>query len=223
MKKYQSKIHELEGEAEEVHQEDVVSFVESFNKSFEQALSFRNWKRLHDELASLSNTVRIVSRDDNALKPFKYNDVERELECDIDDFTFTLPKNGMDLARLGSIFHNCVGGYSSYVHDEECIIVYAKEGKEYKLCIELSKENGEYKANQIKSFYNEIPRGKDAEVALKWLELFDIPSNNCRDVQRMLQIPSPEMVYSHANVNNYNNQNNANVIYDLDVDEDLPF
>lgn len=41
---------------------------------------------------------------------------------------------------------------------------------------------------------------------------FDIPSDNCRDVQRILQIPSPEIVYSHANV-----------IHDLDVDEDLPF
>lgn len=44
LKKYQSKIHRLESEAGEVHQEDVVSFKESFNKSFEQALSFRNWK-----------------------------------------------------------------------------------------------------------------------------------------------------------------------------------
>lgn len=209
LKKYQNKIHELGDEAEEIFQQDVVSFAESLNKSFEQALSPRNWKGLHDELASLSNTMRIVSRGDNSFKPFKYNDADREVECEIDGFTFLLPKNGMDLARLGSIFHNCVGNYSSYVHNGECIIVYAKKGEEYRLCIELSKENGEYKANQIKSFYNKIPRGEDAEVALKWLELFDIPSNNCRDVQRMMN-PSAKVDYSYANVN------------DL-VDDDLPF
>ena len=85
----------------------------------------------HDALAKISYSV------ENRNITFKYSGEQKNLEDDIDGYSFRLPKTNMQMCEIGTALHNCVASYAEIVEGKECTIVYAEKDGEYKICIEV--------------------------------------------------------------------------------------
>ncbi len=114
----------------------------------------------HDALAKISYSV------ENRNITFKYTGEQKNLEDDIDGYSFRLPKTNMQMCEIGSALHNCVASYAEIVEDKECTIVYAEKDGEYKICIEVrGKEVCQERIDR-----NAPPAGEEKQVLAKWHE-----------------------------------------------------
>lgn len=114
----------------------------------------------HDALSNISYRAQ------NKKIVFKYSDEQKNLEDDIDGYSFRLPENSYQMSELGTALHNCVAGYAESVRDKECTIVYAQKDDEYKICIEV--RNTEVHQERVDR--NAQPGNKEKEVLYKWHE-----------------------------------------------------
>ena len=112
----------------------------------------------HDILAKISYQAK--HRKIN----FKYSEEQKNLQDEIDGYTFALPKSNHQLQEIGATLHNCVASYSDNVKKKSSTIIYAKKEGEYKICIELQGN----KIIQEKTNYNTSPQNEDFEVLKKW-------------------------------------------------------
>ena len=114
----------------------------------------------HDALAKISYSV------ENRNITFKYTGEQKNLEDDIDGYSFRLPKTNMQMCEIGSALHNCVASYAEIVESKECTIVYAEKDGEYKICIEVrGKEVCQERIDR-----NAPPAGEEKQVLAKWHE-----------------------------------------------------
>lgn len=114
----------------------------------------------HDALAKISYSV------ENRSITFKYSGEQKNLEDDIDGYSFRLPKTNMQMCEIGTALHNCVASYAEIVEGKECTIVYAEKDGEYKICIEVrGKEVCQERIDR-----NEAPTGEEKAVLSKWHE-----------------------------------------------------
>ena len=114
----------------------------------------------HDALAKISYSV------ENRNITFKYSGEQKNLEDDIDGYSFRLPKTNMQMCEIGTALHNCVASYTESVEGKECTIVYAEKDGEYKICIEVrGKEVCQERIDR-----NEVPTGEEKAVLSKWHE-----------------------------------------------------
>lgn len=114
----------------------------------------------HDALAKISYSV------ENRNITFKYSGEQKNLEDDIDGYSFRLPKTNMQMCEIGTALHNCVASYAEIVEGKECTIVYAEKDGEYKICIEVrGKEVCQERIDR-----NEVPTGEEKAVLSKWHE-----------------------------------------------------
>ena len=114
----------------------------------------------HDALCKISFSA------ENRSITFKYSGEQKNLEDDIDGYSFRLPKTNMQMCEIGTALHNCVASYAEIVEGKECTIVYAKKDGEYKICIEVrGKEVCQERIDR-----NEAPTGEEKAVLSKWHE-----------------------------------------------------
>ena len=114
----------------------------------------------HDALCKVSFSA------ENRSITFKYSGEQKNLEDDIDGYSFRLPKTNMQMCEIGSALHNCVASYAEIVEGKECTIVYAEKDGEYKICIEVrGKEVCQERIDR-----NEVPTGEEKAVLSKWHE-----------------------------------------------------
>lgn len=114
----------------------------------------------HDALCKVSFSA------ENRNITFKYSGEQKNLEDDIDGYSFRLPKTNMQMCEIGTALHNCVASYAEIVEGKECTIVYAEKDGEYKICIEVrGKEVCQERIDR-----NEAPTGEEKSVLSKWHE-----------------------------------------------------
>lgn len=114
----------------------------------------------HDALCKVSFST------ENRNITFKYSGEQKNLEDDIDGYSFRLPKTNMQMCEIGTALHNCVASYAEIVEGKECTIVYAEKDGEYKICIEVrGKEVCQERIDR-----NEAPTGEEKAVLSKWHE-----------------------------------------------------
>ena len=114
----------------------------------------------HDALCKVSFSA------ENRSITFKYSGEQKNLEDDIDGYSFRLPKTNMQMCEIGTALHNCVASYTESVEGKECTIVYAEKDGEYKICIEVrGKEVCQERIDR-----NEAPAGEEKAVLSKWHE-----------------------------------------------------
>lgn len=114
----------------------------------------------HDALCKVSFSA------ENRSITFKYTGEQKNLEDDIDGYSFRLPKTNMQMCEIGTALHNCVASYAEIVEGKECTIVYAEKDGEYKICIEVrGKEVCQERIDR-----NEAPTGEEKAVLSKWHE-----------------------------------------------------
>ena len=114
----------------------------------------------HDALAKISYSA------ENRNITFKYTGEQKNLEDDIDGYSFRLPKTNMQMCEIGTALHNCVASYAEIVEGKECTIVYAEKDGEYKICIEVrGKEVCQERIDR-----NAPPAGEEKSVLKKWHE-----------------------------------------------------
>lgn len=114
----------------------------------------------HDALCKVSFSA------ENRNITFKYSGEQKNLEDDIDGYSFRLPKTNMQMCEIGTALHNCVASYTESVEGKECTIVYAEKDGEYKICIEVrGKEVCQERIDR-----NEAPTGEEKAVLSKWHE-----------------------------------------------------
>ena len=114
----------------------------------------------HDALSKISFSA------ENRSITFKYSGEQKNLEDDIDGYSFRLPKTNMQMCEIGTALHNCVASYAEIVEGKECTIVYAEKDGEYKICIEVrGKEVCQERIDR-----NEAPTGEEKAVLSKWHE-----------------------------------------------------
>ena len=114
----------------------------------------------HDALCKVSFSA------ENRSITFKYSGEQKNLEDDIDGYSFRLPKTNMQMCEIGTALHNCVASYAEIVEGKECTIVYAEKDGEYKICIEVrGKEVCQERIDR-----NEVPTGEEKAVLSKWHE-----------------------------------------------------
>ena len=114
----------------------------------------------HDALCKVSFSA------ENRNITFKYSGEQKNLEDDIDGYSFRLPKTNMQMCEIGTALHNCVASYAEIVEGKECTIVYAKKDGEYKICIEVrGKEVCQERIDR-----NEAPTEEEKAVLIKWHE-----------------------------------------------------
>ena len=114
----------------------------------------------HDALCKVSFSA------ENRSITFKYSGEQKNLEDDIDGYSFRLPKTNMQMCEIGTALHNCVASYAEIVEGKECTIVYAEKDGEYKICIEVrGKEVCQERIDR-----NAAPTGEEKTVLSKWHE-----------------------------------------------------
>ena len=114
----------------------------------------------HDALAKISYSA------ENRNITFKYTGEQKNLEDDIDGYSFRLPKSNIQMCEIGTVLHNCVASYAESVEQKDCTIVYATKDGEYKICIEVYKN----KIVQELIDRNFEPTGEEKAVLSKWHE-----------------------------------------------------
>ncbi|WP_242457166.1 PcfJ domain-containing protein [Treponema zioleckii] len=114
----------------------------------------------HDALSKISYSA------ENRKITFKYTGEQKNLEDDIDGYSFRLPKTNVQMSEIGTALHNCVASYAESVRQKECTIVYATKDGDYKICIEVN----ENKILQERIDRNAEPTAEEKSVLKKWHE-----------------------------------------------------
>ena len=114
----------------------------------------------HDALSNLSYQVS------NKKIVFKYSEEQKNLEDEIDGYSFRLPQTSYQLCEIGTSLHNCVASYAETVQKNECTIVYATKDNNYKICIEV--RGKEYIQERIDR--NAQPGDEEKIILQKWHE-----------------------------------------------------
>lgn len=114
----------------------------------------------HDALCKVSFSA------ENRNITFKYSGEQKNLEDDIDGYSFRLPKTNIQMCEIGTALHNCVASYTESVEKKECTIVYVEKDGQYKICIELQ----ENKIYQERIDRNAAPTEEEKAVLSKWHE-----------------------------------------------------
>ncbi len=122
----------------------------------------------HDALSNISFRVK------NRNYTFKYTEEQKKLEDKIDGYSFCLPKDSWQLCEIGTALHNCVASYVDDVREKRSTIVYATKDDEYKLCIEVSKNE----IRQERADRNASPSKAEKEILAKWHERHKLTVNN---------------------------------------------
>ena len=114
----------------------------------------------HDALAKISYIA------ENRHITFEYTVEQKNLEDDIDGYSFRLPKTNIQMCEIGTALHNCVARYAENVENKKCTIVYVTKDGEYKICIEASRN----KIMQERIDRNAHPTDEEKAVLAKWHE-----------------------------------------------------
>ena len=112
----------------------------------------------HDALSNLAY------RYENKNITFTHTAEEKKLEDTIDGYEFRLPENSYQLCEIGTSLHNCVATYADAVEQKKCTIVYATKDGEYRLCIEVRKNE----IHQERSNHNARPTEEERKVLNEW-------------------------------------------------------
>ncbi len=95
---------------------------------------------------------------------FSYTAAQKNLEDDIDGYSFRLPRDSYTLCDIGIHLHNCVASYTDNVLEGNSTIVYAAKDGEYRICIEIQGKE----ASQELTKYNATPNEEQRAVLSKW-------------------------------------------------------
>ena len=122
----------------------------------------------HDALSNISYQAKNKNMEIiySLLLGFKYGLEQKKLEDDIDGYSFRLPKNSWQMSEIGTAMRNCVASYAERVQRGECTIVYAENGGECKICIEV-------RGNEIlqeRAIRNAKPNEEQMAALAKWHE-----------------------------------------------------
>lgn len=101
---------------------------------------------------------------ENSNCTFSYTDAQKNLEDDIDGYSFRLPRDSYTLCDIGVRLHNCVASYTDTVLEGTSTIVYAAKDGEYQLCIELVGKE----ARQELTKFNAEPNAEQRAALAKW-------------------------------------------------------
>jgi hypothetical protein len=107
----------------------------------------KNLEKLHDDLSDYLHELK----EQNII--ISYEDDEKKVEENYNDYAFKLVKDTHELQRVGKTMHHCVYGYKERALSKKCTIVVLKEKEDLKICIELNDK----KIVQAKGFYNKLP------------------------------------------------------------------
>jgi len=156
-------------------------------------------------LDDMHNYLSRIVRDDLAKIYYKeytfYN--FSKFEKNVDGYHFLMPKNSLELARIATIFDNCVAGYNLKIKSSSENIIYGtpsqemidyiqndigdpiiirkkmKEEKQYPVCIEICKQliDNKYErfyVSQNLSFNNQNPNSKVKKITAKYFKSVEV-------------------------------------------------
>ena len=150
-----------------LYKEDALS-TEIINKIIKEGFTKYN----HDMLMHIWNEIH-----PDGIMDFKieYSVSERKLEFESKGFNFCLPEDTRKLVDIGAKMNICVGHlYREMAVKKQCTIVYVERDSEYKMCIELKKEKGQFCLVQVSEFSNHLPEGKNKEILAEWCRINNI-------------------------------------------------
>jgi hypothetical protein len=132
---------------------------------------------LHDHLP------RVLRRYENENTEISYDKKERAYEMELDGITFVLAKDTHELYDIGDAMNICVGSYGREALDKECTIVLGYAGDELMICMDIWNE----KLQQVKSYYNTMPKEGVAFTVRKWALQCGIDPKDSYDLNRVLR------------------------------------
>ena len=118
----------------------------------------------HNALSNISYQVK------NKNITFSYSQDQKDLEDDIDGYSFRLPENSYKLCDIGTVLHNCVASYADQVSEKKCTIVYATKEDHYQICIEV--DGNEVMQERVD--HNRQPDSKEKLILQKWHDRHDL-------------------------------------------------
>jgi len=122
-----------------------------------------NAKRFHDELIRLQSHA-VIKHEQNTL--YFYNKNEMAMEMRLQNLTFVLVKEKLQLNEWGGLLHNCLYGFDWRIKTKQCYIVGAfKEGK-LTYAIEFDGKS----ILQAYGKYNSTIPEEDYKVILEWVQ-----------------------------------------------------
>jgi hypothetical protein len=135
-------------------------------------------KELHDALSALNNKRRFSNLQ------IEYSDEEKELEMDLDGYSFRLPKDTDSLYDIGRALNICVGSYGRRAAAKRCTIVTMSKDDKYVACIELKANKKDIVMHQLKGRFNHTV--KEIEPVSEWVAATGI-SAQCYDYQNAVE------------------------------------
>lgn len=144
-----------------------------------QAPKETEMKRLHDLLADDYNRMKKEN------KVIPYQEKEKMLQVDFDDYSFKLAEDTHELITFGSAMDICVGSYDDKVLEKTSTIVWMTQPKKEipDVCIEiLPKENNTFMLSQAKLAHNEFPSGDVRDRIITWCKKNKIQWKKCYDL-----------------------------------------
>lgn len=146
----------------------------------------RNQYRLPENPGSLTELHDMFSKnlraEQNQIIPIA--DEEKVFNTQIDNLVFTVAPDTMTLFNIGQSMHICVGSYDRFAVSKACTIVSVqnKNTGKYVACIELRRNEQEFRLAQLKAFANEAV-GDEITVITQWLTQSNIIYQNNYDYQ----------------------------------------
>lgn len=199
------------------------------NVNYELPANTGTLKELHDALSALNNKRRFSNLQ------IEYSDAEKELEMDLDGYSFRLPKDTDSLYDIGRALNICVGSYGRRAAAKSCTIVTMSKDDKYVACIELKASKKDIVMHQLKGRFNHTV--KEIEPVSEWVAATGI-SAKCHDYQNAIDhkkssFDNRERDYAIADPR-FNAQIAAHVVFNAyqgfndqapidDDGEDLPF
>lgn len=104
-----------------------------------------------------------------------YTDFEKKWECEINGYTFKLPKYTDDIVFVGRKLHNCVASYIKEVMKNRCTIIALWKNNIPIACIEVTISRN--KVNQALGDHNKILSGDVLHIVSFWMEKMSLTSN----------------------------------------------
>jgi hypothetical protein len=172
---------------------------------------------IHDDLSMISTKIRYAN------KEIPYQKSDRELEGDVDDYTFKLAVDTNELVAIGQEMKICVGSYRETALSRRSIIVSMISHNKYVGCIEIDSSKN---LRQLKGKRNSYLVGPAADAARKWLKLTGIKSvTRCHDFVHLGEAIETRTDFHHLELDERGEVvDNHHVAYNPFLDFDpLPF
>lgn len=158
---------------------------------------------------TINQTHNVLARDFVKIRklncPIEYSKKEKELNDEIDGYTFTLAKDTYELIDIGQEMGICVGSYGDKAVRKDCIIVKMMQGDKYVGCIELAPNIIDLR--QAKACFNNVLQENKAEALKKWVKKHKISGTDCYDYRHILDgkisYDKNEIYQGHHNYANY--------------------